>query len=195
MHIRPAAALVLAALTTTTLACRPPQAAPMTDDEIARATEGQPRIFLVDERGLTLEGAEQFYLGQDEAQALEELDRLCGKPEVYDGGWRHKGAVFKGCIIENGPEVRTVRVGFWPHNGNRVSTLEVKHKPLPYEAVRARFTQTFGADALVSDVPRHGALIMATEQYKLFAHWDEGIDSPTHVTVGFEPVWVEKNDP
>ncbi len=170
--------------------CGQRKADPMDEAEILRVVQGQPKIFLPTNGTLALEGAEGLYLGQDESEALAVLGELCGTLEVYDGGWRHKDAVFKGCIIEQNGETRTIRAGFWPHNENRVSTLEVKHYNFSRDVVRARFTQF--ADALTEDIPRPGALIMASTRFRLFASWDEGAQSATHITVGYIPKYIEE---
>ncbi len=172
-----------------TIGCGQRLAEPMSEAEVALAVKGQPKIFLPVQGTLALEGAEGLYLGQEEQAALTVLGELCGNLEVYEGGWRHKDAVFKGCIIEQDGETRTIRAGFWPHNGNRVSTLEVKHYNFSPELVRARFTQF--ASAVTEDIPRPGALIMASTRFRLFASWDEGAQSATHITVGYIPKYIE----
>ncbi|MBA2662771.1 MAG: hypothetical protein H0U74_10780 [Bradymonadaceae bacterium] len=179
-------AALLASLTVAPLtACQNRLAPPLSPEQIESATRDQPLIFIDSQGALSLEGAEKLFLGQDEASALAVLDEYCDRLEVYKGGWRHKHAVFKGCIIEVGDDTRTIRAGFWPHNGNRVSTLEVKHHNFEPQLVRARFMQY--ADELTEDIPRPGALMMASTRYKLFASWDDGAKAPTHITVGFIP--------
>jgi hypothetical protein len=157
----------------------------MSPEEIAEAVAGQPVIFVEKSGGLAFEGVEQLYLGQPEADAMATLESLCAVIEVYEGGWRHRNAVFKGCIIEEGSRIRTIRAGFWPHNDNRVSTLELKEASLDPRLVRARFTQVAGP--LREDLPRPGVLIMTSDRYRLFANWDEGRHGPTHLTMGFQP--------
>ncbi len=161
------------------------QAPRMTAEEIAEVTEGQPEIFVQTEKGLTLEGIEDFYLGQEKEEARSLLEEICDVVEVYDGGWRHKNAVFKGCVIDEDARVWSLRVGFWPHNDDRVSTLEIKDRVLSPQVVRARFTEMSGA--LVQDLPRRGLVMMANSDHKLFASWDDGLDQPAHLIVGFHP--------
>ena len=181
---------VLVVMLLVSLGCGQRIAEPMSEAEILSVVQGQPKIFLPVQGTLALEGAEGLFLGQEEQEALAVLGELCGNLEVYDGGWRHKDAVFKGCIIEQDGETRTIRAGFWPHNGNRVSTLEVKHYNFTPDLVRARFTQF--ASALTEDIPRPGALIMASTRFRLFASWDEGAQSATHITVGYIPKYIEE---
>ena len=167
------------------LGCNRQIAPPLTAEEIEEATKDQPQIFLFHEGNLTLEGLEGLYLGQEFDAAMKALHEHCEVLEIYDGGWRHKNAVFKGCIIDIEETTRTVRVGFWPHNQNRVSTLEIKEDPIPMRVVRARFSQIAGA--LTMDLPRRGLLMMTDENYRLFASWDDGEAEAAHILVGFQP--------
>ncbi|MFU8806439.1 MAG: hypothetical protein ACNA8W_21685 [Bradymonadaceae bacterium] len=177
--------LIVGAVIVGALGCQSRKAPQLTPEEIAQIVEGQPRIFIEKEGALTLEGVEELYLGQSEADAMAILERICAVVEVYEGGWRHKDAAFKGCIVEDGAHLKTIRAGFWPHNDNRVSTLEIKEAGHDPKLVRARFTEVGGP--LSEDMPRPGVLIMASERYRLFANWDEGAKGPTHITIGFQP--------
>lgn len=158
---------------------------PLTDDEIRELTEDQPEIFVEKMGTLTLEGIEDLYLGQSKDEAMEVLDDYCQRIQTFDGGWRHSDAVFKGCIIEEDGEFTTIRAGFWPFNDNELSTLEIQDQAIAQKVVRARFSQI--ADELTEDLPRRGILMMASERYKLLANWDDGLDEPAHITIGFHP--------
>ncbi|TXD43484.1 hypothetical protein FRC96_01600 [Lujinxingia vulgaris] len=161
-------------------------APPLTDEEIAEYTEGQPEVFVPRGGALGFDQFESLHLGMAQEEAMAELERICGKLEVYEGGWRHKDASFHGCVIENDDGSQTViRGGFWPFNDNRLSTLELKSRSLTPGLVRARFTQVAGP--LEEDLPRRGTLMMASDRYRLFANWDEGGQGPTHLTIGYQP--------
>lgn len=177
--------LGLLGLVLTSLACKGRKADPMSPQEIAEVTQGQPLIFVENQGGLSFEGMESLYLGQSEGEAMAVLEELCRVIEVFEGGWRHRDAVFKGCIIEEEGRVKTIRAGFWPHKDNQLSTLELKEKNYSPKLVRARFTAVAGP--LSQDMPRPGALIMVSQRYRLFANWDEGRDAPTHLTMGLQP--------
>lgn len=179
--------LMICLLATSLTACKKARMAPpMTPQEIARHTEGQPQIFIAKNNTLTLEGIEALYLGQPHEEAMAILNELCPVIETFDGGWRHNHAVFKGCTIDDDSDhTRTVRAGFWPHNGNRLSTLEIKDRPLSLPLVRARFTEQ--ADTLTEDLPRRAILMMATPEYRLFANWDDGEAGAAHLIIGFQP--------
>ena len=165
--------------------CKQNLAPPLSDEDIQRFTQGQPEIFALHQGHLTLVGLDGLYLGQPFDEAMEKLEEHCDLLEVFDGGWRHNHAVFKGCIIDEGPRTRTLRVGFWPTNENRVSTLELKDRRLNQPLIRARFTQIAGP--LTQDLPRRGLLMMADSQHRLFASWDDGEDQPAHIIIGFQP--------
>lgn len=158
---------------------------PLTDSEIGELTEGQPQIFIEKNGSLTLEGIEDLYLGQPHDEAMEVLDDYCDRIMTYEGGWRRKDAVFKGCIIDDGVNFITIRAGFWPFNDDRLSTLEIQSEVIPMSVVRARFTEIAGK--LTEDLPRRGILIMADDRYKMLANWDDGADEPAHITIGFHP--------
>ena len=177
---------LLVACTVIVVACeRHRTVPPLTDDEIEELTEGQPRIFIKEQGTLTLEGIEDLYLGQPYDEAMAVLDEYCEVVKVYEGGWRRKDAVFKGCNIFDVDPPKTLRAGFWPFNDDRLSTLEIRQHPIPRDVVRARFTQL--ADHLNEDRPRRGILIMASTRYRLIASWDDGIDEPAHITIGLHP--------
>ena len=182
---RPLLLLMLSTLLLATPACRQNLAPPLSEVEIERLTEGQPEIFTLDNDHLTLKGLEGLYLGQPFEEGMKALQEYCEILEVFDGGWRHNHAVFKGCIIDQDHHTRTLRVGFWPSNENRVSTLELKDRRLSQPLVRARFTQIAGP--LSKDLPRRGLLMMADPQYRLFASWDDGEEQPVHLIVGLQP--------
>ena len=177
--------VILFVASATLTACQKKLAPPLSDADIQRLTEGEPQIFVEKNGTLTLEGIEDLYLGQSKEDAMKVLTDYCGTLEVFDGGWRHNQAVFKGCIIDDGPQTKTLRAGFWPHNGDRLSTLEIKDRPLNLAVVRARFSEF--ADELTEDLPRRGILMMATPDYRLFANWDEGQHGHAHLIIGFQP--------
>ncbi len=162
------------------------KAPPMDADEMASITDGAPQIFIERQGTLTLEGIDELYLGQSKEEALEVLDTYCDRIMTFEGGWRHKDAVFKGCnIIDNDGQVSTLRAGFWPFADNRLSTLELQDRTLSPRLVRARFTQI--ADTLEQDLPRRGILMMSSSRYRLIASWDDGVDEPVRLTIGFHP--------
>lgn len=161
------------------------KAPPLTDEEVEELTDGQPQIFVRQHGTLTLEGIENLYLGQEQDEAMEALDEYCETIKVFDGGWRHSDAVFKGCNVYAGDDSMTLRAGFWPFNDDRVSTLEIQSRPIPQSVVRARFVQI--ADELSEDLPRRGLLRMASTRYRLIASWDDGADEPPHIIIGFHP--------
>lgn len=176
--------IVASALLST--ACKRNRTAPtLSAEEIQELTKDQPDIFIKRDGSLTMEGVENLYLGQSYDDAMEVLDDYCEVIKVFEGGWRHSHAVFKGCIIGSGPEAKTIRAGFWPFNEDRLSTLEIQSRPIPQPVVRARFTEI--ADELKEDLPRRGLLVMASSRYRLLANWDDGVDEPAHITIGFHP--------
>ena len=158
---------------------------PLTADEIEELTRGEPQIFVERHGSLTLEGIEDLYLGQSYDEALEVLDDYCDRIKTFDGGWRHKEATFKGCILPADEGYKTIRAGFWPFNDNELSTLEIQSRAISQQVVRARFTELAGE--LTEDLPRRGILMMASERYRLIANWDDGAHEPAHITVGFPP--------
>ncbi len=181
-------ALIMSLLVSALLvsACKRDRRAPeLTAEEIRELTEGQPDIFIEREGTLTLEGIEELYLGQTKGEAMEVLNDYCEALQVFEGGWRHSNAVFKGCIIGSGDDIKTIRAGFWPFNNDRLSTLEIQSRSIPQPVVRARFTEI--ADVLQEDLPRRGILMMASSRYRLLANWDDGLDEPVHLTIGFHP--------
>lgn len=177
--------LFLLAIVVTATACQQQKAPPLTQTELDEITRGQPEIFVEINGALTLEGIEDLYLGQPYDEALAVLNDYCSTLETFEGGWRHNDAVFKGCIIEEGGHITTLRAGFWPQNENRVSTLEIKDRRLSQPLIRARFTQVAGE--LTQDLPRRGILMMTSPEYRLFASWDDGQNAPVHIIIGFQP--------
>ncbi|RDV40093.1 hypothetical protein DV096_05915 [Bradymonadaceae bacterium TMQ3] len=160
-------------------------APPLSEEEVAELTEDQPEVFVPRGGALGFDQFEALHLGMPQEEALAELERICGKLEVYEGGWRHKDATFRGCVIENDDGSQTViRGGFWPFNDDRLSTLELKSRSLTPGLVRARFSQVAGP--LEEDLPRRGTLMMASDRYRLFANWDDGGQGPTHLTIGYQ---------
>ncbi|RAL24941.1 hypothetical protein DL240_01655 [Lujinxingia litoralis] len=188
---RQLAMLLLLALPALSTACKNARRAPsLTEDQVAEYTRDQPEVFVPRGGAIGFDQFETLHLGMEQAPAMAELERICGKLEVFEGGWRHKEASFHGCVIENDDGTQTViRGGFWPFNDNRLSTLELKSRNLGAGLVRARFMQVAGP--LTEDLPRRGTLMMASERYRLFANWDEGGQGPTHLTIGYEPTLFE----
>ena len=187
-YVRPLSLLLAATLLTiSAIGCeKHRKAPPLSDAEIEELVAGQPQIFVDKQSSMTLEGIENLYLGQSYDEAMEALHGYCGDGiTVYDGGWRHSDAVFKGCLIDEGTTTRTIRAGFWPFNDDRVSTLEIKSQVIALPVVRARFSQL--SQELSLDLPRRGLLQMANNRYRLIANWDEGLDKPVHITIGFHP--------
>ncbi len=159
---------------------------PLTEAELEELTVDQPRLFVETGGTLTLEGMEELYLGQPYEEAMEALGGYCGdRINVFEGGWRHSDAVFKGCLVDEGSTTITLRAGFWPFNDNRVSTLEIRSQRVSLPVVRARFSQI--SNELTMDLPRRGLLQMANSRYRLVANWDEGLDQPAHITIGYHP--------
>lgn len=161
-------------------------APPLTDEEIESLTANQPQIFIEQNGTLTLEGIEKLYLGQSYDEAMEVLDGYCEQVMVFEGGWRHDHATFKGCdVFKDDGHIKTLRAGFWPKADNRLSTLEIRDRAISLPVVRARFSQI--ADELREDLPRRGILMMQSSRYRLIANWDDGADEPAHITIGFHP--------
>jgi hypothetical protein len=178
---------VLAVTLLSTVACEHHRKVPpLSEEEIRELTADQPQLFIDTGATLTLEGMEDLYLGQSYEDGMEALRSYCGERiNVFDGGWRHSDAVFKGCLVDEGSTTITLRAGFWPFNDNRVSTLEIRSQRVSLPVVRARFTEL--SDELTMDLPRRGLLQMANSRYRLVANWDEGLDQPAHITVGYHP--------
>ncbi len=178
---------LILATSLTLVACeRNRLANPLSDDEIEELTKGQPQIFLKKDGTLTLEGIEDLYLGQSYDEAMEVLDEYCEYIMVFEGGWRHRDATFKGCdVFKDDGSIMTLRAGFWPFADNRLSTLELRDGAFSMPVVRARFTEL--ADELKEDLPRRGILMMQSTRYRLIASWDDGASEPVRITIGFHP--------
>jgi hypothetical protein len=178
-----AAAAVLAA-------CEEKTPAP-TPEERQDILADAPDLFVVDERGVTLEGVESFYLGQPKDQALEALQDFCPKTMDYRAGKEDKDAWFRGCVL---PEARgsitSVRVGFWPVLDERVATLEVQRTGVSVAAARERFRDL--VDELSVDLHRPGIVEMRSHTYQMLADVDDGTQAPTHITVGYNPQQVDQ---
>lgn len=133
---------------------------------------------------------EEFYLGQSRDAAKNALDSLCEETVRRDSGSLGGDAYFLGCRIEDHPVLEFVRIGFWPKLDERVATLEIKRNPVPPAAVYGRFQQVFqqGFDESPDDMTLlQQAIQIETPNYRFFADWDEGLDGPTHLVVGFAP--------
>lgn len=165
---------------------------PPSEDDIARTTEGQPQLFVVESgpERVTLEGLEGFYLGMSEADAMTEIKTFCKRPVELKGGVGREQSEFRGCLTPDHEELYAFRIGFNKTISNRVFTLETKRRPVDLKVVRARFYERF-ADVKV-DLPKRGTLRMETAKLNLFADIDDGKSGPTHILLGLTDAEVAK---
>jgi len=149
--------------------------------------DDQPNLFERRRGHPALTDLRDLYLGQSRDSALETIRRYCGDDVIERGEGMFGGeATFLGCRVERDGPVQFVRVGFWPRLDERVATLEVKRTSVPPAAVYDSFRR------LIDEEPDNRVLrpqIVQLEypEYRLFADWDQGLDGPTHLTVGFDP--------
>ncbi|AWV88239.1 hypothetical protein DFR33_101261 [Bradymonas sediminis] len=177
--------LILLTVAISLVACKPRDVAP-TAEEHAAILKDAPELFVPEagERGPGLVGIGNIYLGQEKDAALAELAKICPKTMEYRAGDAGENAWFRGCVLRKSKDgILSVRVGFWPRIGDRVSTLDIKRDDITLEQARERFR------ALVPEVtgeyPHPGVIEMRAEKYQMLADIDEGVDGPTHVAVGY----------
>lgn len=146
-----------------------------------------PTIFERRQGHPALADLEGFYLGQRRSEARDDLERYCrGEMLRRNSEDRSGEAYFLGCRVDDTPELSFVRVGFWPRLDDRVATLEVKRPTVSPAGV-------YGAlHAFMREEPKQKVLNSRVIQvvypdYRFLADWDQGLDGPTHLTVGFDP--------
>jgi len=173
------------------VACKPRDVAP-TPEEHAAILKDAPELFVPErgERGPGLAGIGDIYLGQDKDAALAELAKICPKTMEYRAGKAGEDAWFRGCVLKSSEQhgILSVRVGFWPRIGDRVSTLDVKRDNITLEQARERFREI--VPELKGEYPHPGLVEMHGEKYQMLADIDEGADGPTHVVVGYTKPWA-----
>lgn len=149
--------------------------------------EDQPRLFESRRGHPALSDIDDLYLGQSREGGLETIDRYCGDDVIERGeGLLGGDASFRGCRVDEEGTVKFVRAGFWPRLDDRVSTLEVKRSSVPPAAVYESIRRLMDDDPK-KKVLRDQIVQLEYRDYRFFADWDEGLDGPTHLTVGFDP--------
>jgi len=149
--------------------------------------DGQPELFERRHGHPALANLEDLHLGQSREAARETLDPYCGDDVIERGEGPLGGdATFYGCRIDDMEAVQFVRVGFWPRLDNRVATLEVKRSSVPPAAVYRAFRRLLESEP-DKQVLRSQIVQLEYPEYRLFADWDQGLEGPTHLTVGFDP--------
>lgn len=184
--------IILIAAAAVLAACEEKTPAP-TAEERQQILADAPDLFVADDRRLSLEGVESFYLGQPKQQALEALEAFCPKTMDYRAGKEANDAWFRGCVLPEPREgIISVRVGFWPVLDERVATLEVQRTGVSLAAARERFRDL--VDELIVDLHRPGIVEMRSHTYQMLADVDDGTAGPTHITVGFNPQRIDQID-
>lgn len=163
--------------------------------ERAEILKGAPELFAAPttERGPAFADVDALYLGQSQEDALAHLEKLCPNPMDYRSGELGEGAWFRGCVLrEPIAGVLSVRVGFWPKLGNRVSTLDIKRDDITLAQAREHFRTLLG-DTLEAEHPHPGLVEMFGAQYQMMADIDEGPEGPTHIAFGYTHKWANRN--
>lgn len=185
----PGLIIVLAALSL--LGCKPRDVAP-TAEEHAAILKDAPELFVAEqgERGPGLVGIGAIYLGQPKDAALAELAKICPKTMEYRAGKAGEDAWFRGCVLKGGGQhgILSVRVGFWPRIGDRVSTLDIKRDNITLAQARERFREI--VPELIGEYPHPGLVEMHGEKYQMIADIDDGADGPTHIVIGYTKPWA-----
>lgn len=149
--------------------------------------DAQPKLFERRHGHPALADLEDLHLGQSREAAEATIDQYCGDDVLERGEGPLGGdATFYGCRIDDQETVQFVRVGFWPRLDNRVATLEVKRSSVPPAAVYRSFRKLLDQKP-DKELLRANIVQLEYPNYRLFADWDQGLDGPTHLTVGFDP--------
>lgn len=172
--------------------CKPRDVA-RTPQEHEEILKDAPELFVAEKgaRGPTLVGIGDIYLGQKEEQALVELAKICPKTMEYRSGDAGEDAWFRGCVLKDPKDgILSVRVGFWPKLGNRVSTLDIKRDDITLSQSRERFRDLVAE--VSGEYPHPGMLEMRGKKYQMLADVDQGTGGPTHVVIGYTRKWSEE---
>jgi len=162
----------------------------LTKKQVTSLVDGAPKVFVDDGDRVTLEGLEDFHLGQSEKDAMQAIKKRCRHPVVLQGGWMRGYTFFKGCPTPDDPVVQSFRIGFHPDIDNRVFTVELERRNVTPDVLRARFYDRFGTPT--EELVRPGIVEDSTARLHVFADWDDGLKGPTHVIVGYRPEIVEE---
>lgn len=184
LPLRLAVAVLMSSLAFAAVACDSHNEPPASWKEVD--LDQQPQLLEKRNGHPALAELEEFYLGQSRDSAKNALDSFCEETVRRDSGSLGGDAYFLGCRIEDHPVLEFVRIGFWPKLDERVATLEIKRSSVPPAAVYGRFQQVFDESADDSTLLQQ-AIQIETPNYRFFADWDEGLDGPTHLVVGFAP--------
>ena len=158
---------------------KPPEAWP-------EVTEGdQPTLFEHRAGHPAIAEIDGLYLGQEHDAALRALADYCKHPVKRGAGMFGGDAYFVGCRLEDRAPLQYIRLGFWPRIDERVATLEIKRDSVPPPVVRKQFLALL--DGKPNETLSHRIIQMTAGRYRFFADWDEGLDGPTHLIIGFSP--------
>ncbi len=158
---------------------------PPTQQELDSIAVDAPTVF----KGaphVSLEGLDGIWLGQSQQEAEAVMSKMCKRFVEL----KESHAMFKGCHLPDHPFVYTFRVGFSPKIDNRVFTLETKRRPVDQDLVRKRIWQVF--PHLKTDYVRTGLLRAETQEYNMFADWEDGLAGPAHILVGLSDAEVTR---
>jgi hypothetical protein len=161
--------------------------------EQAAILEGAPQVFVDGDetRGPSFVGIGDIYLGQPKEEALAQLAKICPTTMEYRAGESGGFAWFRGCVLEEpAGGLLSVRVGFWPELGDRVSTLDIKRSDVTLAETRERFREL--VDQVIDEFPHPGLVEMRAKKYQMLADIDEGKDGPTHIAFGYTPKWADQ---
>ena len=148
---------------------------------------GEPRLFERRQSHPALADLDGFYLTQPEGEAIEHLKETYCKHPVRRESQYGDDAYFLGCRLTDNSTLAFIRIGIWPKIGNRVATLEVQRKSTRPAAVYGQARSLLGAPTHQRLEPR--MIEFVTDDYRLFADWDSGLDAPAHIVVGLDPEW------
>lgn len=177
--------LIFLIIAISTVACKPRDVA-RTPEEHAEILKDAPQLFVPEdgERGPSLAGIGDIYLGQEKEAALAELAKLCPKTMEFRAGKAGENAWFRGCVLREPLDgIVSVRVGFWPRLDDRVSTLDIKRDNITLSQARERFREL--VPELKGEYPHPGVIEMRAEKYQMLADIDDGVDGPTHIAMGY----------
>ncbi|GEM_PF-5097484 len=130
---------------------------------------------------------EGFYLTQPADEAVEHLKTTYCKNPVRRESQYGDDAYFLGCKLEDHPDLTYLRIGIWPRIGNRIATIEIQRKDTKPATVYDQFKSMMGEPVDHRLEPR--LIEFITEDHRMFADWDSGLDGPAHIVVGLDPDW------